>query len=99
MPWRVTSTDKVGLHDLAAASQLLHCPFGQDGTLGHHHHRITKLVHDGQLVLDHEDGHPVVAECHQLVADPPGQVRVHAGHRLVEPPHARLGPAPAHDLA
>src|SRR6516225_3494644 len=35
-PCRVTSADKVGLHDLLAASQLRHGSFREDRTFGHH---------------------------------------------------------------
>src|SRR5450755_3657610 len=92
------SADKVCLHDLAAGPQLPHGALREHGALGHHDHRIAELVHDGQLVLDHEDGHAVVAQGHQLVADPAGQVRVHAGHRLVKQQHRWLGHQRAHDL-
>src|SRR5258707_917551 len=56
-PRRVTSADKVGLHDLLAPPQLRHGSFREDRAFGHHHHRVAELVHDGQFVLDHEDGH------------------------------------------
>src|SRR5450432_2646259 len=98
MPCRVSSADKVGLHYLAAAPELFHRPLGQHGAFSHHYYWIAELVHDGQLVLDHEDGHPLVAQRHQLVADPPGQIRVHTGHRLVKQEHAGLGHERAHDL-
>src|SRR5215471_17106327 len=89
-PGRLTSADKVGLHDLGAGAQLLHAPLRQHRALGHHHHRVAELVHDGQLVLDHEDRHPLPAQRNELPPDPPGQVRVDSGHRLVEQQHAGL---------
>ena len=73
-------------------------PSASSAPVGHHDHRIAELVHDGQLVLDHQDRHALAAQRDQLVADPPGQVRVHPGHRLIEQQHAGLGHQRAHDL-
>src|SRR5579859_2019416 len=81
-PCAVTSADKVGLHDLLPPAKQRHRALREHRAFGHHHHRVAELVHDGQLVLDHEDGHPFGAQRDELVADPPRQVRVHPGHGL-----------------
>src|SRR5438034_8499204 len=39
------SADKVRLHHLGAGPQGGHRPGGQDGSLGHHYHRVAELVH------------------------------------------------------
>src|SRR2546429_7228456 len=70
------SADKVCLHHLGPGPQGGHRPGGQDGSLGHHDHRIAELVHDGQFVLHHEDGHALGAQAEQLAPDLPGQPRV-----------------------
>src|SRR5579875_520062 len=49
-------------------------------------------------MLHHEDGHAFLAQRDELVADLPGQVRVHPGHRLVEQEHRGPGHQRAHDL-
>src|SRR6516225_9047020 len=41
-PCRDSSADKVCLHHLAAAAQLLHGALREDGALGHHYHRIAE---------------------------------------------------------
>src|SRR5215472_7511898 len=97
-PRRVTSADKVGLHNLLPPPQLRHRSLREDGALRHHHHRVAELVHDGQLVLDHEDRHALGAQGDQLIPDPPRQVRVHPGHGLVEQQHPRFRHERAHDL-
>src|SRR5215472_10422489 len=61
-PRRVTSADKVGLHNLLPAPQLRHRSLREDCALGHHHDRVAELVHDGQFVLDHEDRHALGAQ-------------------------------------
>src|ERR1700722_14363645 len=68
------------------------------GPPGHRDHRIAELVHDRELVLHHEHGKPAGRQRGELVADPPGQVRVHAGHRLVREENPLGGPARGPDL-
>src|SRR5882757_3590052 len=97
-PPEVRSADKVGLHDIAPAPQLGHGALSEHGPLGHGHHRVTELVHDRQLVLDHEHGQPPGGERDELAPDPAGQARVDPGHRLIEQQHLRLGHQRAHDL-
>src|SRR5882672_4590694 len=72
-PREAVSADKVGLHDIAAAPQFRHAALGEDGALGHGHHRVAELVHDGELVLDHEHGQPVGGEGDELATDLAGQ--------------------------
>jgi hypothetical protein len=90
--------DKVRLHHLAAGPQGGHRPGGQDRSFGHHDHWVAELVHDGQFVLHHQDGHPLGAQAEQLGADLAGEPRMHAGHRLVQEQHGGFGHQRAHDL-
>src|SRR6266702_4697004 len=97
-PRDTRSADKVSLHNVAPGPQLGHRPLGQDRALRHGHHGVAELVHDGQFVLDHDHGQPLLGQRGELTADPPGEVRVDARHRLVEQEHPRLGHQCAHDL-
>src|ERR1700726_2944874 len=90
--------DKVRLHDLGAPAQFRHGSHREHRALRHRYHGITELVHDRQLVLHHEHGEPAGGKGGELVADPPGQVGVHAGHRLPEQQHPPVGHERAHDF-
>src|ERR1700736_4442826 len=81
------SADKIGLHHFGARPQGRHRPGGEDGAFGHHDHRVAELVHDGEFVLHHEDGHALGAEPEQLGPDLAREPRVHPGHRLVQQQH------------
>src|ERR1700733_4024476 len=81
------SADKVRLHDLGAPAQFRHGSDREHRALRHRYHGIAELVHDREFVLHHQNGEPAGRQRGQLVTDPPGQVRVHAGHRLVEQEH------------
>src|SRR5580704_3235132 len=92
------SSDKVRLHHLGTGPQGRHRPGRQHGAFGHHDHRVAELVHDGQFVLHHEDGHTLGAQAEQLGPDLAREPRVDPGHRLAEQQYGRLGHQRAHDL-
>src|SRR5215475_5937913 len=90
--------DKVSLHHLGPVPQLSHCALGKHGAVGHHNDRVAELVHDGELVLDHEHRQPVTGKPDEHLADAVGELGMHARHRLVEQQHPRIGHQRAHDL-
>ena len=55
-----------------------HRALGEHRALGHDDHRVAELVHDRQLVLDHDHRHARLAQRDELHADLVGQPRVHA---------------------
>src|SRR5207302_1483356 len=58
---------------------------------GHDDDRPADLLHEREVVLDHQHRHPRGDQRLDALADPPPQHRVDAGERLVHEAHARPG--------
>src|SRR5579863_10190612 len=64
----------------------------------HHHHFVTGLLDERQVVLDHHHGLPSGRELPHRVADMDAEHRVDAAHRLVEDDQPRIGRGDAGEL-
>src|SRR5579875_3694618 len=97
-PARPPSAGEIGIDDRLVVSELAERPLGEDRSLDHDDDGIAQLLHEPEVVLDHEHRHPGLAEAEEVLADHPAQGGVDPGHGLVEQHHDRVAHERPHDL-
>src|SRR5437588_9507220 len=93
-------SNQVSVNDLPLPPQHRHRPLPDDLPLRHHDHGVAEPLHHVQLVLDHQDGQPLLAQALEVGRNLAHDRWVHAGHRFVEqqdPGPQHQGPHDLHD--
>ena len=82
---------EVGVDHGLVGADLVRLAVGDHRALGHHDHPVGVVHHHLHVVLDEQEGDPVLgAQALHVVEQPPAEGRVDARHRLVEQQEARL---------
>src|SRR5579863_5685066 len=80
----IDNLPQIGAHDFLVRTEVAQATGGERAAFREHDHVVADLLHDVEVVLDHEHGHAISFKVEDVASDALDERRVDTCHRLVE---------------